>query len=42
MIDIKHQIDSAVDAAWKEIDKIITTVQNIANMIVDWCGSSHE
>tara|TARA_B110000438_G_scaffold30102_1_gene29269 strand:+ start:19 stop:210 length:192 start_codon:yes stop_codon:yes gene_type:complete len=42
MIDIKHQIDSAVDAAWEEIDEIITTMKNIANMIVAWGGSPHE
>jgi len=42
MIDIKHQIDSAVDAAWEEIDEIITTMKNIANMIVAWSGSPHE
>jgi hypothetical protein len=42
MTDIKHQIDSAVNAAWEEIDEIITTVKIIANMIVAWCGSPHE
>ena len=25
-----------------EIDEVITTVKIIANMIVAWCGSSHE